>query len=154
MSVWHRSGEAGGRSLFCMKIDWEGVKTENVSHSVVCDSLQPHGLQPVRILCPWDFPGKNTGVGCHFLPQAIFPTQWLNPQLLHWQADSLPLSHWGSTSPPAKCAPPIKSPFLSKLDEKGLLLKTKGALIKTVNKVNLWVPFLSVSAHLRDWIHL
>ena len=31
--------------------------------------------------------------GCHFLPQAIFPTQWPNLQLLHWQADSLPLSH-------------------------------------------------------------
>ena len=33
------------------------------------DSLRPHGLQPTRLLCPWDFPGKNTGVGCHFLLQ-------------------------------------------------------------------------------------
>ena len=42
---------------------------------------------------------KNTGVGCHFLLQGIFPTQRLNPhllQLLHWQADSLPLNHLGS----------------------------------------------------------
>ena len=31
------------------------------------DSLQPHGLQPTRLLCPWDFPGKSTGVGCHSL---------------------------------------------------------------------------------------
>ena len=55
------------------------------------------------------------------------------------QADSLPLTHWGSTpsTRPAKCAPPIKFPFLSKLAEEDLLLKTKGALIKTVNKVNL-----------------
>ena len=30
-------------------------------------SLQPHGLYPTRLLCPWDFPGKKTGVGCHFL---------------------------------------------------------------------------------------
>ena len=37
------------------------------SCSVVSDSLQPHGLQPARLLCPWDSPGKNTGVGCHFL---------------------------------------------------------------------------------------
>ena len=44
----------------------------SVSHSVVSDSLQPHGLQPTRLLCPWDFPGKNTGVGCHFLLQGIF----------------------------------------------------------------------------------
>ena len=31
------------------------------------DFLLPHGLQPARLLCPWTFPGKNTGVGCHFL---------------------------------------------------------------------------------------
>ena len=60
------------------------------------DSLQHHGLWPARLLCPWDSPGKNTGVGCHFLPQGIFPTQRLNPHLLHWQVDSLPLSHQGS----------------------------------------------------------
>ena len=41
-------------------------------------------------------PCKNTRVGCHFLPQGIFPTQGSNPGLLHWQADSLPLSHQGS----------------------------------------------------------
>ncbi|MGE2757601.1 hypothetical protein, partial [Escherichia coli] len=49
-----------------------------------------------RLLCPWDFPGKNTGVGCHFLLQGIFPTQGSNPHLLHWQVDSLPLSHQGN----------------------------------------------------------
>ena len=41
------------------------------------------------------FPGKNTGVGCHFLLQGIFPTQGWNLCLLHWQVDSLPLSHLG-----------------------------------------------------------
>ena len=44
-----------------------------------------------------DFLGKNTGVGCHFLLQRIFPTQGLNLHLLHWQADSLLLSHQGSS---------------------------------------------------------
>ena len=39
------------------------------SRSVVSDSLRPHGLQPTRLLCPWDFPGKSTGVGCHCLLQ-------------------------------------------------------------------------------------
>ena len=63
-----------------------------VSHSVVSDSLPPHGLGPTRLLCSWDFPGKNTGLGCHFLLQGSFPTQRLNPRLLHWQADSLLLS--------------------------------------------------------------
>ena len=47
------------------------------------NSLWPHGLQPTRLFCPWDFPGKNTGVGCHFLLQGIFSTQGLNPGLLH-----------------------------------------------------------------------
>ena len=46
-----------------------------------------------RVLCSWDFPAKNTGVGCHFLLQGIFLTQGSNPHLLLWQADSLLLSH-------------------------------------------------------------
>ena len=39
------------------------------SRSVVSDSSRPHGLQPTSLLCPWDFPGKSTGVGCHHLLQ-------------------------------------------------------------------------------------
>ena len=58
------------------------------SCSVMSDSLQPHE--------PPLFPGKNTGVGCHFLLQGIFLTQGLNPHVLHWEADSLLLSHQGS----------------------------------------------------------
>ena len=61
-----------------------------------CPTLLPPGLEPARLLYPWDPPGKNTGVGCHFLLQGIFLTQGSNPQLLHWQADSLPLNHVGS----------------------------------------------------------
>ena len=44
--------------------------------------LCPHGLWPARALCPWDFRGKNTGVGCHFFLQGVFPTQGLNPHVL------------------------------------------------------------------------
>ena len=39
----------------------------------------PYGLEPPRLLCPWDFPGKNTGVACHFLHQGIFPARGLSP---------------------------------------------------------------------------
>ena len=39
--------------------------------SVVSDSMQPHGLQPFRLIRPWDSPGKNTGAGCHFLLQCM-----------------------------------------------------------------------------------
>ena len=51
-------------------------------------------LRPARLLCPWDSPGKNTAVGCHFLLQGIFLTQGLNLcllRLLNWQVGSLPL---------------------------------------------------------------
>ena len=41
--------------------------------SVVSDSLQPHRLQPFRLLCSWNFLGKNIGVGCQFLLQRISP---------------------------------------------------------------------------------
>ena len=46
---------------------------------VVFDSLWPHGLQPTRLLCQWDFPGKITGVGCHFLFQGIEPVSLGSP---------------------------------------------------------------------------
>ena len=64
--------------------------------SVMSDSLSPCGLQSTRLLCPWNFPSENAGVGCHVLLQGIFPTQGLNSCLLHWQVDSLPLGHQGS----------------------------------------------------------
>ena len=47
----------------------EVVQGISISRSVVPNSLQPHGLPPTRLLCLWDFPGKNAGVGCHFLLQ-------------------------------------------------------------------------------------
>ena len=52
--------------------NWETVfryRKGNGSRSVLSDSPRPHGLQPTRVLCPWDFPSKSTGVGCHFLLQ-------------------------------------------------------------------------------------
>ena len=46
--------------------------------SVMSISVQPNVLQPARLLCPWDSPGKNTGVGCHALLQEIFMTKGIN----------------------------------------------------------------------------
>ena len=65
-----------------------------VSCSVVSDSVRTHGLWPIRLLCPWDSPGKNTGVGCHSFLQGIFPTQGSNA--------SLPHSKWTLSEPPRK----------------------------------------------------
>ena len=60
---------------YCLKWKWKW------SRSVMSNSLRPHGLRPTRLLHPWDFTGKGTGVGCHFLLQGIFPTQESNPGL-------------------------------------------------------------------------
>ena len=71
-----------------------------LSCSVVSNSVRPYGLQPARLFCPWDSPGKN-GTSCHLLLQGIFPTQGLNLYLLcllHWQ-DSLQLATLGSLHP-------------------------------------------------------
>ena len=63
--------------------------------SVVSDSMQPQGLQPARFLCPWDSPGKNTGVGCHVVLH-IFLIQKLNPSLLHCRWILCHLHHLGN----------------------------------------------------------
>ena len=66
---------------------------ESVSHSLVSDSLQCHGLYSAWLLCPWNSPGKNTRVGSHSLLRGIFLTQGSNPGLLHHRQI---LSHWAS----------------------------------------------------------
>ena len=68
----------------------------NFYHSVVSDSLWPHGLQPARLLCPWDSSGKNTGVGCHVLLQWVFSDPGIEPGSPALQAGSL------SSKPPGK----------------------------------------------------
>ena len=69
----------------------QGIKHPRGLCSVtqLCPTLWPHKLQPVRLLWPWNFPGRNTGVGCHFLLQRIFRTQGSNQHFLcqvpyHW----------------------------------------------------------------------
>ena len=87
-----------------------------LSRSVMSDSLPPQGLQPARLLCPWDFLGKNTGRGCHFLLQGIFLTQGLNPHLLHllyWQEGSLPLV------PPGKPLPKYTNQYIHQPEDTG-----------------------------------
>ena len=56
-----------------------------LSHSVGSHSLPPYDPQSARLLCLWDFPDKNTGVGCYLVLQGIFLTQGSNLRILHWQ---------------------------------------------------------------------
>ena len=75
--------------------DQQGLPVYNCS--VVSDSSRPHGLQPARLLCPWNSLGKNTGMGFHFLFLVIFPTQGSNLGLLHCRQILYCLSHQGSS---------------------------------------------------------
>ena len=67
-----------------------------VSCSVVCSSWWSPGLWLTKLLCPWNSPGKNTGVDCLSLLHGIFPTQGLNPGLPHCRWNFYHLSHQGS----------------------------------------------------------
>ena len=71
-----------------------GQKPLSESCSVVSDSLRPH-----RLYNPWNSPGQNTGVGSLSLLQGIFPTQGLNPGLLHCRRILYQLSHKGNPKP-------------------------------------------------------
>ena len=67
-----------------------------LSRSVMSNTLPPRGLQPARLFCPWDSPGKNTGVGCHALLQGIFPAQGSKSGSSHCRQILYHLSHQGS----------------------------------------------------------
>ena len=89
---------------------------ESISRSVVSDSLQPHGLQPARLPCPWGSPGQDTGVGCHSLLQGIFLTQGWNPASLHCRQTLYRLSHLmvggGGLCPHTRLPEPAPHSFL------------------------------------------
>ena len=78
--------------------DFNTATQHGHGHAQLCSTLR---LQTVTCQAPrpWNFPGKNTGAGCHFLLQGIFPTQGSNPCLfclLHWQTGSLPAEPLGT----------------------------------------------------------
>ena len=67
-------GSSVPTTLQARTLEWVAISFFNAgkwSRSVVSDSLRHHGLQPTRLLHPWDFPGKSTGVGCHCLLQSL-----------------------------------------------------------------------------------
>ena len=55
------------------------VIVRGISVTLAMSSLPPHGLEPIRLLCPWDSPGRNTGVGCHALLQGNLPDPGIKP---------------------------------------------------------------------------
>ena len=94
MDEWMDGGQACSQRemLFCGK----GAPQESEESEVTqfCHTLcDPVDCSPTRLLHPWDFPGKNTGVGCHFLLLEIFLTQRLNLGLPHCRQMLYHLSH-------------------------------------------------------------
>ena len=65
-------------------------ESESVGCSFVSDSLQPHGLNPTRLICPWDSPGKNTHSGVSFPSPGDLPNPGVKPRSPALQLDSLP----------------------------------------------------------------
>ena len=97
-----------------LSITWETLNKSSaycVTASVMSDSVRPHGVQPTRLHCPRNFSGKKTVVGCQFLLQGIFLTQGLSLCLLHWQVDSLSLSHLGSPNSHTSSPNPFSQEF-------------------------------------------
>ena len=72
---------------------------EPLAYYQSCLTLQLHGLQPTRLLCPCDFPGKNTEAGCHFLLKGIFPDPGIEPAS---PTSSALAGRFFTTEPPGK----------------------------------------------------
>ena len=104
--------------------------------------LQPYGLKPARLLCPWASPGNNTGMGCHALLQGIFPTQGLNPGLPVLQADSLPSDPTGM--PVNRLAQPLRE----RQEEKGGLSASEHRCIVLVKSDRLILKCLLTDINL------
>ena len=107
------------------------------------DSLWPHGLWPARLLCPWDSPGKDTGVGSLSLLQGVLPTQGSNPGLLLCRQILYHLSHQGTQWSPWGCyyfsknASNMNPPWVAATPEKDVLPKSADPIPEDILKTNV-----------------
>ena len=108
-------------------------------------------MEPARFLCPWGPVGKNTGVGCHSLLQGIFPTQGLNPCLLHCRG-------LFTTEPPGKleklrCYAVLSCLFMSDCDPMDYSLPGSSVYGILQARILEWaaIPFSRGSFQPRDW---
>ena len=89
------------------------------------NSVQPHRRQPTRLPCPWDFPGKNTGVGCHFLLQCM-----------KVKSESEVAQSCPTLSDPMDCSPPgssVHGIFQARVLEWGAIAFSTGGLSRAEN---------------------
>ena len=111
-----------------------------LGHSFMSDSLWPHVIQPSKLLlCPWNFPGKDTSEGCQLLLQGILLTQGSNPHLLcllHWQADSLSLAPPGKSEEGYTRVEICRDKKKRKKREKKRSVKARPGFFEKTNKVD------------------
>ena len=88
--------------------------------------MTPWTAAPPRLLCPWDFLGKNTKLVCHFLFQGIFQTQGSNPRLLHWRI----LTHWTIREAPVLVTTFYQIPLLNHITFLSFALVTLSSFMK------------------------
>ena len=114
-----------------------------VSHSVVSDSLWPHELS--RFHCPWNSPGKNTGVGCHSLLQEIFLTHGSNLSLPCCRQILYHLSHHGSPINTHTCTNAVKDKILKRIigiNYKIVVIPEEGRKLNRALAILLTILFL------------
>ena len=109
----------------------------------LCPILWSHGLHSTRLLCPWNSPCKNTGVGCHFLIQGIFSTQGVNSGLPALQTDSL------LSEPPGKPPNLGNSHWTADTYTRGKLGNDNVGLMPSIQK-HIKGPSATVETHSRD----
>ena len=118
---WTSAYQAPRSMGFARQEYWSGLPLSSpkkvcyamLSLSVVSDSVQPHRRQPTRLCCPWDSPGKHTGVGCHFLLQCI-----------KVKSESEVAQSCPTLSDPMDCSPPgssIHGIFQARVLERGAI---------------------------------
>ena len=100
-----------------------------------------------------DFPGKNTEVGCHFLLWGIFPTQGSNLCLLHWKADSLPLSPWQSQLPSTEPSKGARHKGGVQSNPHSIKTSFNENLIQSSGQTILWCKRHSPSIETEEAIH-
>ena len=118
------------------------------------DSVRPHRRKPTRLLCPWDFPGKNTGVGCHFLLQCVKVKLLSHVQLLAtpWTVAYQAPPPMGFPRQEYWSGVPLPSPITESEEElKSHLMKVKEESEKTGLKLNIQKTKIMASSPITSW---
>ena len=120
-----------------------------------CLTLQPHRLEPTRLLCPWDSPGTNTGVGCYALLQEIFLTQGLNPCLLHLLHYRQILYYWANGETPRGYYSTIKKKKKEIIPFAATWMSLEIIILSEIRKTNtIWYHLYVESKIWCKWTHL